>query len=88
VYLPSVPSGRYYLLIEPESSASGMTYEVHVRRDVPRFIHLIWALPLVSIFPLVFWYRSRRFEAQRWMESDHPISSLIRVGKSEDDDDE
>jgi hypothetical protein len=77
-----------YLLIEPETSASGMTYEVHVRRDVPRFIHLLWALPLVSIFPLVFWYRSRRFEAQRWMESDHPMPSLIRVGESQEDDDE
>ena len=88
VYLPSIPSGRYYLLIEPETSASRMAYEVHVRRDVPRFIHLLWALPLLSIFPLLSWYRSRRFEAQRWMESDHPIPSLIRLGQSGDDDDE
>lgn len=88
VYLPFVPLGRYYLLIEPETSASRMTYDIRVRRDVPRFIHLLWALPLVSLFPLVFWYRSRRFEAQRWMESDHPMPSLIRLGESEDDDDE
>jgi len=87
VYLPSVPSGRYYLLIEPETSASSMTYEVHVRRDAPRFIHLLWALPLLCIFPLLFWYRSRRFEAQRWMESDHPMPSLARLGESGDEDD-
>jgi hypothetical protein len=79
--LPRVPAGQYYLRIEPDSDAPQVNYVVRVDRDVPTFWFLPVALVALSIYPLVFWLRSRSFEAQRWAESDYaPVSS-------DDDDD-
>jgi hypothetical protein len=76
-----VPAGQYYLRIEPDSDAPQVNYVVRVDRDVPTFWFLPVALVALSIYPLVFWLRSRSFEAQRWAESDYaPVSS-------DDDDD-
>ncbi len=85
VYLPAVASGRYYLLIEPESSATRMRYTTRVRRDVPRSSYLVWTMALLVLPPVLFWYRKRRFEYTRWLESDHPMKPL--VGTESDDDD-
>lgn len=84
VYLPSVVSGRYYLLIEPQTQLGSLPYAVTLRRDVPRPLYLLLALGLLLVPPLVFWYRRHRFEYRRWSESDHPIASL----KWDTDDDE
>jgi hypothetical protein len=84
VYLPSVVSGRYYLLVEPESDSRAMAYSVTVRRDVPRPAYLFVALGLLVIPPLIFAYRRFRFEHARWSESDHPMTTVT----ASDDDDE
>ncbi len=84
VYLPSVVSGRYYLLVEPESDSRAMAYSVTVRRDVPRPSYLFVALGLLVIPPLIFAYRRFRFEHARWSESDHPMTTVT----ASDDDDE
>ncbi|MCX6546312.1 MAG: DUF4178 domain-containing protein [Acidobacteria bacterium] len=74
--LPSVRAGQYYLRIEPESDAPPINYAVKVVRDVPRLWFLPVALVALSIYPLLFWIRSRSFETQRWAESDDaPVSS-------------
>jgi len=74
--LPGVPAGQYYLRIEPDSDAPPVNYVVRVYRDVPRFWFLPAALVALSLYPLIFWIRSRSFETQRWAESDHaPASS-------------
>jgi uncharacterized protein DUF4178 len=85
VFLPSVASGRYYLLVEPETQLPSLDYWVTVRRDVPRPGYLFVALGLLVVPPLVFWYRQHRFEYRRWSESDHPITSL-KWGSDDDDD--
>lgn len=72
VYLPGVPAGRYYLLVEPESDAPRLRYTVRVRRDVPRALYLGLALGVLAVPPLFGTYRAWRFEYQRWSESDHP----------------
>ncbi len=72
VHLPSVPAGTYYLRVEPESDASGFPYGIEITRDVPRPAYLFWALGLLCLPPLWWWWRNRRFEIQRWQESDHP----------------
>jgi hypothetical protein len=87
VYLPSVPSGRYYLLIEPETSAPQLYYTLRVRRDVPRAMYTVLAAGLLALPALVFWFRKRSFEYQRWLESDHPMRSF-RHGLGGDDDED
>ena len=74
-YLPSVPAGRYYLRVEPETDATQLSFRVVVRRDVP-----LKRLPLIALALLLLpavWAGMRHdsFENTRWMESDHPRTS-------------
>ncbi|MEW5977542.1 MAG: DUF4178 domain-containing protein [Acidobacteriota bacterium] len=82
--LPSVPSGRYYLRIEPESPASHVSYSIRVYRDVPSWSFFLAALGAILLFPVFYWWRQRTFEYHRWLESDHPMKPLIP--KESDDD--
>jgi hypothetical protein len=70
--LPAVPAGKYYLRIEPESPASLVNYKIQIYRDVPRWIFFWLALGALCFLPLVMKWRSSRFEAARWAESDSP----------------
>jgi hypothetical protein len=83
--LSRIPSGHYYLRIEPEGTAS-TAYSVRVYRDVPRWWPLLVTLVVLMLFPLTSFWRSRNFEYQRWSESDHPMFSLSNLKSSEDDE--
>jgi len=72
--LTAVPAGKYYLLIEPESSAPAVSYSIQVRRDVPQWSFLIIALGALALIPIFMKLRSGRFESRRWEEGD-PQSS-------------
>ena len=85
VVVPSVPSGNYYLRIEPESDRGRGTiqYSVNVRRDVP-VMGFFGIAFLALIIPAAFIaWRYLSFEHMRWQESDHPpasASSLLKIG--------
>jgi hypothetical protein len=79
VYIPSVPAGRYYLRVEPEFDGAPLSLTVRARRNVPLLRVLLIALALLLVPALWASMRSTAFEQQRWMESDHPMTS-------EDDD--
>ncbi len=68
--LPAVPAGRYYLRIEPDSTAPVVSYGVQVYRDVPRWTFFLLAMAALALIPIVVLWRSGRFEAARWSESD------------------
>ena len=75
--LPSIPPGRYYLRIEPESDASfGLIgYTVTVTRDVPVLGIYLVALAALLLPALLISWRTYNFEQMRWAESDHPMRS-------------
>ncbi|MBI2788602.1 MAG: DUF4178 domain-containing protein [Elusimicrobia bacterium] len=82
-FVPSVPAGRYYLRVEPETDAPQLSFRVIVRRDVP-----LKRLPLIALALLLLpavWAGMRHdsFENTRWMESDHP-----RTSSDDEEDDE
>jgi len=79
-WLPSVPPGRYVLVVEPESPRP-VNYRVRLTRDVPRPLWMWVAVGLLAAPPLVFWWRQWRFEQRRWQDSDRP-----RSGSASDDD--
>ncbi len=88
VIIPTVPSGRYYLRVEPEMSpsASGMHYELALRRDVTNFSFFWLAAGLLLIPPIVVGIRSASFEAARWRESDYaPVASSSSDSDGDDD---
>ncbi len=71
--IPSVPSGRYYLRVEPEMdpAAQPVRYEIIVRRDVPA-ASFFWIAALLLLIPPVFvTFRALAFEQKRWKESDY-----------------
>jgi hypothetical protein len=78
VVLPSIPPGRYYLRIEPESDANAgpMRYTVTVTRDVPVAGIYLVALAALLLPALLISWRTYNFEQMRWAESDHPMKSF------------
>ena len=88
VTLPSIPAGRYFLRIEPESERTGkpVRYTVTVVRDVATSVWFIGALILVALPPLMTSFRAAGFERRRWQESDHATGKSS--GAKQDDDDE
>ena len=83
VVIPSVPSGQYYLRIEPEVDPKHppIAYSVKVMRDVPVFGFFGIAFLALLLPAIAITWRSINFERMRWAESDHPP---IRIGNSED----
>jgi hypothetical protein len=83
VVIPSVPSGHYYLRIEPEVDPRHppLVYTVQVRRDVtvPGLFGVAFLALLIPAIAIT--WRSMSFERARWAESDHPP---IHIGNSED----
>jgi hypothetical protein len=70
--LPAIPPGKYYLRIETESPAPQVNYRIQVYRDVPQWFFFFLTLGALAFLPLVMKWRSSRFEAARWAESDSP----------------
>jgi hypothetical protein len=74
VRIPSVPAGRYWLRVEPQSDRA-FDYSVRVRRDPPLGWMYLVAVLLLLMPPLLRSVRGGVFEAQRWAESDYAPSS-------------
>lgn len=98
--LPSIPGGRYYLRIEPETevgtggavSYRPIKYNVKLVRDVPFYFRYFLGLFLL-LLPLPFLGRKgANFESLRWNESDYgvPPNAIVWQSNSSsgDDDDE
>ena len=79
--IAAVPSGRYYLRIEPEAEATPVVYTIEVRRDVPQWVYVPLALLALGLAPAFLGWMAYDFERKRWAESDHPM-----IGTSNDDD--
>jgi len=76
ITLPTIPSGRYYLRVEPESdekSAAGR-YLITIKRDVPHYVWYMLAFIVLLCWPVlrsaVFKGGGSNFESQRWAQSD------------------
>lgn len=80
--LPSVPSGRYYLRIEPESSVPIVDYSIEIYRDVPHWTFFLVSVGLLLLPAAIHLYRRHAYEYHRWQESDHPMVNV----EDEDED--
>ena len=81
--LPSVPSGKYLLRIEPEGGDAGQAipYTVRVRRDVTRILVPAPRLRAVADSPGLRVPAAANFERRRWAES----GDVDDEGSPEDD---
>ena len=76
--IPSVPSGRYYLRVQPElgsDSQRPLTFMLTVQRDMPSISFFAIALGMLAIPPLFAAFRHQAFEHTRWRESDYAPTS-------------
>lgn len=74
VILPTIPSGRYYLRVEPERDPARLgtiRYQIRVRRDVPSNVFFWIAAVFLLIPPVFVSLRARSFEGRRWQESSY-----------------
>ncbi len=88
VTVPHVVPGKYYLRVEPDADPTigALHYEITVRRGVPA-IGIGWLIGfLLLVPPLIVWYRSYRFEQQRWSESDYAGGGSAGSSSGSDDD--
>jgi hypothetical protein len=88
-YVGNVPAGRYTLRLAPqwEAGRAPSSYQVSVRRRVPRFYQAVLAFVALLAWPLTTGWGRMRFETQRWSQSDHAAIS-IRSGGGDDSDDD
>lgn len=85
--IPSVPAGRYYLRVQTElgnDNARPVSFQITVRRDVPRLTFFLIVLGLLAVPPILAGFRHHSFEAARWAESDYAPES----SGDDDSDDE
>ena len=75
--IPSVPGGRYLLLLDPEADPQfdQRPFTVTVKRGGIYPANFFIALALVATYPLWTVMRRWAFESQRWSQSDHAPSS-------------
>jgi hypothetical protein len=87
-YVAAVPAGRYVMRLGPQWEAGRVppSFDLRVRSRVPRLYQLVLALLALMAWPLIVGWRSWRFEAQRWSESDHAWTASGESGDSDDDD--
>lgn len=83
VTIPQVPSGRYYLRIEPDMQAGVVNYTVSVSRGEPAMFWFVIAFVLLLLPPIAISWRAFSFENKRWSESDY--GALVSSSSSEDD---
>jgi hypothetical protein len=78
VTLPTIPSGRYYLRVQPEIGSDNqfpLNFVLTVQRDVPSVAFFLGVLGLLAVPPLFAAFRRQAFEGLRWRESDYAPSS-------------
>ena len=78
VTLPTIPSGRYYLRVEPDSdeTSTPASYDITIKRDVPRYVWYVLAFLALFTWPVLRSFRGAtaggsKFERQRWANSDY-----------------
>jgi len=95
VTLPAVPSGRYYLRVEPEGdkNTGAINYSVKLTRGVPTPIWFVIACGLLLVPAIMLSWRSISFEHRRWEESDSGqpgvasvLSSLVHQSSGDKND--
>jgi uncharacterized protein DUF4178 len=86
--IPSVPSGRYYLRVQPElgnDNSRPLNYILTLQRDMPSLTLFALVLGLLAVPPILAAFRHYGFEQLRWRESDYASSSSDDDSDSDDD---
>src|SRR5207237_5276286 len=78
VTIPSVPSGRYYLRVQPELGTDNLvplSFVLIVQRDMPALARFFVVFGLLAVPPLLAAFRYPALLPMRWRERDHAPST-------------
>jgi hypothetical protein len=71
ITVDNVPAGKYHLNIYSYSGAPDLNHiRLTVTANVILWQNILITLLVLALAPLAFWYFQRRFEVNRWMNSD------------------
>ncbi|SDH60435.1 DUF4178 domain-containing protein [Mucilaginibacter sp. P19] len=71
VLLSEIPPGKYHVNMYPYSGSSLVnSLDVKVTESVTLWRNILITFLILCLYPLYCWYRARRFEVNRWMNSD------------------
>lgn len=85
VLLSGIPEGRYHLNIYGYGGSKfGNTLDVTVSENITLWRNVLVTLLVLSLYPLFCWFMMRRFEVNRWMNSDYtPYAKSTSEGDDE-----
>lgn len=85
-YLSALPAGTYVLGLDihREHWQQPLTLSVTVEQGVPRFLHFVGTLFLLSLIPLLMAFHYASFNQNRWEDSEY---SPFNSAESDDSDD-
>jgi len=88
VTLPAIPPGEYYLSLDTDADPAIQKMAFHVQAASGAFFPSNWILAfvLLAIYPVYLWWRQRRFEHERWEQSDFLPPGLKFEVTSNDED--
>jgi len=86
--LQDLPPGTYVLAIDHDMDPRSppISTKITVARTGARWSSLLVLVALLSLFPIWTRWRIRKFEVQRWDESDHPMVTASSSSDDSDDD--
>jgi ribosomal protein S27E len=71
VLLSEIPAGKYHINIYPYAGTRDVSsLFIKVTESVTLWRNVLVTLLLLCLYPLYCWYRMRKFETNRWMNSD------------------
>ncbi|MGN6637932.1 MAG: DUF4178 domain-containing protein [Mucilaginibacter sp.] len=83
ITVDNIPSGRYHLNVYPYAGTQSLnSLDLRVTANVILWQNVLITLLVLMLAPLAFWYFQRRFEVNRWMNSDF---SPYNKGTNNDD---
>jgi hypothetical protein len=71
VLMSAIPAGKYHINVYPYAGSKFTTsLFIKVTQSVTLWRNILITLLLLCLYPLYCWYRARKFETDRWMNSD------------------
>jgi hypothetical protein len=79
--LSSVPDGDYAVSVDVAGDAKApkrLDWNVQIRRDVSDWSNFWWGFLLLTIYPVIYYFRAAAFEGKRWSDSDYSPSGGVK----------
>jgi hypothetical protein len=85
IYLGDLPAGNYLLTADAETDNHYVSATLDVEHGELSWLNFLLIESFLLIFPIITYRRVKRFEAERWLASDHPEKAASLLDSDDDD---